>query len=98
MLGAMTPRHRRRRTKQPVTVETEPGSGRQYRSNTLGQRETCAPQQPPANESGLGQGDRRRVCSRGAEQLDRIGNAAPGSTQLLCYGDVTESAVLQRIP
>jgi hypothetical protein len=80
MLGAMTPRHGRRRTKQPVTVETEPGSGRQYRSNTLGQRETCTPQQPPANESGLGQGDRRRVCSRGAEQLDRIGNAAPGST------------------
>src|SRR6201997_3973803 len=98
MLGAMTPRHGRRRTKQPVTVEAEPGSGRQYRANTLGQRETCTPQQPPANESGLGEGYRRRVCSRRAEQLDRIGNAAPDSAQLLCYGDVTESALLQRVP
>ncbi len=73
------PRHGRRRTEQAVTVETKRRSGRQYRANTLGQRQTCTPQQPPANESGLGQGDRRRVCSRGAEQLDRIGNAAPGS-------------------
>ena len=40
VLGAVTPRHGRHRAEQPIIVETERGSGRQYRTNPLGQRET----------------------------------------------------------
>src|SRR6516165_462931 len=100
MFGAVTPRHGGCRTEKPVTIETEPprGSRRQYRTNPLGQPETRGRQQPPADESGLGQGDRRRVCSGGAQQLDGISNATPGSTQLFWDGDVTEAALLQRVP